>query len=67
MSKRIPLTQGKFATVDNRDYKWLMKWKWFALRDPDGNFHAVRLGKPGKKDQPCLIHMDQEVLRRHPD
>ena len=26
--KRIPLTQGKFAIVDNEDYKMLMKFKW---------------------------------------
>lgn len=26
--KKIPLTQGKFATVDNIDYVFLMQWKW---------------------------------------
>ncbi len=24
----IPLTQGKFAIVDDSDYEWLMQWKW---------------------------------------
>lgn len=27
---RIPLTQGKFATVDACDYEWAMQWKWYA-------------------------------------
>jgi hypothetical protein len=26
--KRIPLTQGKFAMVDDADFEWLTQWKW---------------------------------------
>ena len=32
MSKRIPLTQGKFATVDDEDYDRLMQWKWCVFK-----------------------------------
>lgn len=28
--KRIPLTQGQFAIVDDADFDWLMQWKWHA-------------------------------------
>lgn len=31
-TKRIPLTQGKFAIVDAADYEWLMQWKWCAWK-----------------------------------
>lgn len=26
--KLIPLTKGRFATVDDEDYQWLNQWKW---------------------------------------
>jgi hypothetical protein len=39
--KKIPLTQGKFALVDDKNYKDLMQFKWYALHQ--GNtFYAVR-------------------------
>lgn len=28
MSKLIPLTQGKFAIVDDEDFEFLSQWKW---------------------------------------
>lgn len=36
--KKIPLTQGKVALVDDEDYEFLMQWKW--RYDPRG--YAVR-------------------------
>lgn len=29
MSKTIPLTAGRVAVVDDADYEWLSRWKWW--------------------------------------
>jgi hypothetical protein len=30
--KTIPLTQGKFAIVDDSDFEWLNQWKWYVQK-----------------------------------
>ncbi len=36
----IPLTQGKKAIVDARDYEWLMQWKWHYKTSCKGGYAA---------------------------
>jgi len=58
--KRIKLTQGQYALVDNEDYERLNQYKWFAIwsKDPQ-SFYANRDNK-GKK--PCNVSMAREIL-----
>jgi hypothetical protein len=44
--KKIPLTKGMFAIVDDEDFKWLSQWKWnFSADGYAKRSQYVRLGK----------------------
>jgi hypothetical protein len=59
--KKIKLTQGKFALVNDSDYEWLMQWKWHAHKDKNGKlWYAERADKSRK---PKLVKMHREILR----
>lgn len=45
----IPLTRGYSAIVDDADYKFLMRWKWYAARQPMTFYAARSTKKKGKK------------------
>lgn len=55
--KRIPLSQGKVAIVDDEDFEYLDQWEWCFL---DG--YAVRLTKNGGKQ----VRMHR-LLNKTPD
>ena len=40
-TKKILLTQGKYAIVDEGDFEWLSQWKWHAVRKRD-KYYATR-------------------------
>jgi len=44
MCKKIPLSKGQFALVDEADFDWLNQWKWFYL-NPGYAARSVRIGK----------------------
>lgn len=52
--KKIKLTQGKFALVDDEDFDFINQWKWCAKKDTR-NFYAFRTDyENGKKS--ILMH-----------
>jgi hypothetical protein len=52
--KLIPLTQGKFAIVDDEDCDWLMTWKWYAERR--GHTFYARTTLPGDAKENIYMH-----------
>jgi hypothetical protein len=63
--KLIPLTQGKFAQVDDWNYDWLMQWKWYAHKEGK-KYYAVRHSKrdiDGKQ----IDHRMHRVIMHTPD
>ncbi len=56
MSKKIPLTQGKFAIVDDEDYEWLNQFKWCAHRIYN-NYYAER------RVNGRLLYMHREIMK----
>ena len=64
--KRITLTRGKYAIVDDDDFDWLNGYKWQYLDSGRGNGYAVRalyLGKVNGKDKYGLKWMHREILK----
>lgn len=58
-TRLIPLTQGKFAIVDEQDYDWLMQWKWCAHKHPIAhgcNWYAVRNDYSNKRTKTWYMH-----------
>lgn len=46
--RQIPLTQGKYALVDDDDFDWLNQWKW--------SFSGTRYAWRGKGVNRILMH-----------
>lgn len=53
--KKIKLTKGKYALVDNVDFKYLSQFNWFALKDKN-SYYAARSIRQGHKVFKELMH-----------
>ena len=53
MMRTVALTQGKVALVDDADYATVAGFRWFAMRQPNGRWYALRNAPKG---QTKLMH-----------
>jgi hypothetical protein len=58
-TRLIPLTQGKFATVDAADFEWLSEFNWYALKTRHTFYAARKITVDGSKH---TILMHREIL-----
>jgi hypothetical protein len=56
--KKVELTQGKYAYVDNNDYKWLIKGKWYShkQRHDQTKEHYYARGWLLGLNKPIMMH-----------
>ena len=54
--KKIPLSNGLCAIVDDDDFEWLSKFKWHAWKKPGGTTYYARRSVPSG-----VVYMHREV------
>lgn len=60
MAKKLKLTTGQKAIVDDDDYPWASQYAWRLHSDG----HVVR---DGKRNEPKLVYLCNEVMSRAED
>ena len=59
--KKIPLTRGKYALVDNEDFEYLNQWKWHTTKLG----YAIRTdskGIVGGKPKNSVVYMHRVIM-----
>jgi hypothetical protein len=58
--RKIPLSQGLFALVDDEDFEYLNQWKWYAAKGEHTTYAQRTDRSTGKK---LTVRMAQAILK----
>ncbi len=61
--KRIPLTQGQFAIVDDEDFERLRQFKWHAYKRPNTYYAKRHITENGRYVHLSMQHAVMDVSR----
>ena len=64
--RKIPLTQGKVALVDDEDYEWLARYEWHASSAGHGLLYAARRIVPASTGRQTTTSMHVEIMGHGP-
>jgi hypothetical protein len=64
--RKIPLTHGKYAIVDQQDYERFSQYKWF-VRGGKRTSYAARAARRAEKRKRKIVLMHREVLKVQDD
>jgi len=56
LMKKIPLSKGRYALVDDEDYDFLMQWKWYLSTGGYAVRNETVLGIDGKTQTTVRMH-----------
>lgn len=60
--KKIPLSRGKVAIVDDKDYEELSKHKWFASKAYRRDVYYAARNRLPKGSRPAHIQMHRQIM-----
>lgn len=60
--KRIILTQGKEAKVDDADFEWLSEYKWFVYLSTSGSYYACRNNRSANGGNVYIEKMHRRIM-----
>jgi len=61
---QIELSQGRVALVDDEDFDWLSKWKWYYLRDKKAKTGYAKRNI-GSSPHQQAVYMHIAIMKRH--
>lgn len=65
--RRIPLSKGKYALVDNKDFDWINQYKWAITNNKNSHtFYAIRMCHKKEKYFSKSIRMHRYIIKAVP-